>query len=58
MSETIHLIFGIKSSLFDEAFGETKRHRSVIGPFARFEMELTAADHVGKWRERAGRFEL
>jgi hypothetical protein len=52
------LIFGIKSSLFDEAFGETKRHRSVIGPFARFEMELTAADHVGKWRERAGRFEL
>jgi len=52
------LIFGIKPSLLDEAFSEAKRHGSVIGPFARFEMERTAADHVGKWSERAGRFEL
>ena len=55
---TIHLIFGVKAMLFDEAFAETKRHGSVIGPFARFEMERTAADHDGKWSERAGRFEL
>jgi hypothetical protein len=44
---TIHLISGIKATLFDEAFGKAKRHRSVIGPFARSEMERTAADHVG-----------
>src|SRR5689334_2046217 len=36
---TIHLIFGIKATLFGETFGEAKRHRSVVGPFARFEME-------------------
>jgi hypothetical protein len=54
----IHLVFGIKPSLLDKAFGEAKRHGRVIGPFARFEMERTAADHVGNRSERAGRFEL
>jgi hypothetical protein len=41
---TIYLIFGIKATLFDEAFGEAKRHGSIVGPFARFEMERTAAE--------------
>jgi hypothetical protein len=41
----VHLIFKVKVTLLDETFGEAKRHRSVIGPFARSLMERTAADH-------------
>jgi hypothetical protein len=44
----LHLILGIEPALFDETFCEAKCHRSVIGPFTRFQIEWTAADHVGK----------
>jgi hypothetical protein len=35
----------------DEALGETQRHRRVVGPLTRTEMEWAATDHVEQGRK-------
>jgi hypothetical protein len=39
---TIHLVFGVESTLFNH--GQTKRHRSVVGPFTWLKTEWAAAN--------------
>ena len=55
---TIHLIFGVEAAPLDEALRETQSHGSVVGPFAGFEIERTAADNIRYWFKSASGFEF
>jgi hypothetical protein len=52
------LVDRVEVLLRDETFCEAQRHRRVVGPLARLQVERPAADHVGERGERAGFFEL
>src|SRR4029078_8059213 len=49
----LQLIDRVEASALDQALGKAQRHRRVVGPFARPELERAAANHGGDWRERA-----
>ena len=53
-----HLIFGIEALAFNQAFGEAKCHRGVVGPLTWLQVEGSAADHVGDRCEASRRFEF
>jgi hypothetical protein len=55
---TLHLLFRIEPASFDQTFCQAERHRSIIGPFARFEIEWAAADHVDNRCKGTGRTEF
>jgi hypothetical protein len=52
------LVVRIGRAALDQAFREAERHRRVVGPFAGFEVEGAAADHVGDRSKAARRGEL
>ena len=48
-----HLIRSIESAALDQARRQTKRHRRVIGPLPRIQIEQPTANHVRNWLEGA-----
>src|SRR4051794_30202622 len=55
---TGELVDRVEPVHLEQALGEAERHRRIVGPLARLEVEGTAAEHVFDWRERAGRLEF
>ena len=54
----LHLIVRVEATGFDQTAGQTQRHAGVVGPLAGFEVERSAADHVGDGWKRATRTEF
>ena len=49
----LHLVARVEAAAFSEAGGKAQRHRGVISPVPRFQVERPAADHVTDGSERA-----
>lgn len=48
------LVNGIEFTTFDETLCQAKRHRGVVGPFPRLQVEWATAEHVVYGLERSG----
>ncbi len=53
-----HLVGGVVAIASQQALGQAKGHRGIVGPFARPQVERPAADHIFNGGERAGQREL
>ena len=42
----LHLVASIEATALNQAFGQAERHRCIVGPLARLEVEWPASDHI------------